>query len=87
MIMPLIVQFNFKDGTSQIEKIPAQIWAKNNLETSKVFVLEKELESLLLDPFLETADCDIANNNWPEKATESRFELYKQNYRERSNPM
>lgn len=77
MIMPLIIQFSFSDGSSEIRRIPAEIWSRNNLETSKVFPFEKEISSVELDPFLETADCDLFNNNWPRKSTPGRFELYK----------
>ncbi|MDX2432749.1 MAG: M1 family metallopeptidase [Bacteroides sp.] len=77
MIMPLIIQFSFSDGTSEIRRIPAEIWSRNNLETSKVFSFEKDISSVVLDPFLETADCDLFNNNWPRISTPGRFELYK----------
>ena len=77
MIMPLIVQFSFDDGSSEIRRIPVEIWTRNNLETSKVFSFEKEVTALVLDPFLETADCELFNNNWPRKNIPGRFELYK----------
>lgn len=47
-------------------------------KVSKVFILEKEIESLRLDPFLETADTDLNNNSWPAKQQPTRFELFKQ---------
>jgi len=88
MIMPLIIKFNFKDGSSEIKRIPAEIWSRNNLETSKVFVFDKDVDSVELDPNLETADCDLSNNHWPPKTVQSRFELYKYSRRgSRPNPM
>jgi len=84
MIMPLIVEFNFEDGTSEVVRIPAEIWSRNNLEISKVFVFTKPVLSVELDPNLETADCDLSNNYWPPKTVQSRFELYK--YSRRSSP-
>ncbi len=89
MVMPLIVQLNFKDGTSEIQRVPAEIWSRDNVDTRKVFIIDKELASVMLDPFLETADCDMGNNNWPRKVSQSRFELYKYGNRGRSsaNPM
>ncbi len=83
MIMPLIIKFNFEDGTSELVRIPAEIWSRNNLEISKVFVFDKLVGSVELDPYLETADCDLSNNNWPPKAVQSRFELYKYSRRRR----
>jgi hypothetical protein len=87
MLMPLIIQFNFEDGSSEIKRIPAEIWSRNNLETSKVFVFNKDVVSVELDPYLETADCDLSNNHWPAKIIPSRFELYKSRSRSRPNPM
>jgi hypothetical protein len=77
MVMPLVIQFTYADGSQEIKRIPAEIWNQNNLETSKVFLLEKEVVSVTLDPNLETADCDMGNNYWPPRIEESRFELFK----------
>ncbi|MEN8227943.1 MAG: M1 family metallopeptidase [Bacteroidota bacterium] len=89
MVMPLILHFDFADGSSEIKRIPAQIWSRNSLKTSKVFVFDKQVTGVILDPFLETADCDRGNNYWPPRIGESRFELYKRSRRPsgRSNPM
>ena len=89
MVMPLVIRFEFADGTREIKRIPAEIWNQNNLKTSKVFLFEKELVSVTLDPFRETADCDMGNNHWPPRMEESRFELYKRSGRGAggSNPM
>jgi Peptidase family M1 domain len=89
MVMPLVIRFEFTDGSKEIVRVPAQVWSQDNLHTSKVFLLEKELESVTLDPFQETADCDLSNNHWPPRIEESRFELYKSTGRRGggSNPM
>jgi hypothetical protein len=77
MVMPLVIQFEFADGSREIKRIPAEVWNQDNLRTSKVFLLEKEVVSVTLDPFLETADVDMGNNHWPPHIEENRFELYK----------
>lgn len=88
MVMPLIIEFEFSDGEKEIDRVPAQIWSRNNKETSKVYMFEKKVVSVTLDPFLETADCDLGNNHWPPRIEESRFELFKRsNTRHRPNPM
>ncbi len=89
MVMPLVIQFEYMDGSSEIVRIPAEIWNKDNLKTYKVFLLEKELTGVTLDPFLETADCDMGNNHWPPRIEQNRFELYKSTGRRggESNPM
>ncbi len=76
LVMPIILEFEYKDGTKEVIRIPAEIWRKNNFEVSKVFILEKELKSVQLDPFLETADTDESNNAWPTKTIPSRFNTF-----------
>ena len=76
-VMPLIIQFNFADGTSETDKIPAEIWRLNESEVSKVFAKKKEIKSIVLDPLRETADIDEENNYWPRQFLPSRFELFK----------
>jgi hypothetical protein len=78
LVMPVILEFNFKDGSKSVERIPAEIWRQNNFEVSKVFSFKQEVTAIQLDPFLETADVEIYNNNWPRVAIPTKFELYKQ---------
>lgn len=88
LVMPLVLQFEFEDGTSELVRIPTEIWSRNNKKTSKVFRFKNRLTSVNLDPFLETADCNTENNHWPPRKEESRFELYKQSSsRIPTNPM
>ena len=77
LVMPVIVEFTYKDGTKEIDRIPAQIWRHNELKTSKFYVKDKEVESILLDPLRETADIDTGNNTWSGKAKESKFRAFK----------
>ena len=87
LVMPLIVEFEFEDGTKQLERIPAEIWRMSTETISKVFVLNKKVRHIKLDPYLETADTDTSNNHYPPKQEINRFELYKQNNSARENPM
>lgn len=75
--MPLIIQFNYTDGSSEVQRIPAYIWRKNESEVTKVFPTKKEVESIVLDPYRETADIDEENNYFPRRDIPSRFELFK----------
>lgn len=77
LVMPLIIQFNYADGTSEVERIPAEIWRLNESEVSKVFAKKKEVKSIVLDPYRETADIDESNNAWPRQYSPSRFEMFK----------
>jgi len=78
LVMPLIIQFNFEDGTSEVKRIPAEIFRLNDQKVSKVFALAKPVVSVELDPQEETADTNRENNFFPRKAVPSRFELFKQ---------
>ncbi len=84
--MPIILRFDFKDGTNEVVRIPAEIWRRSNEEVSKVFIFEKEVSSIRMDPFLETADTDFSNNSWPKQPEPTRFELFKKR-KTGENPM
>lgn len=76
LVMPIIVEFTFADGTKEVKRIPAEIWRKDYKEVSKVFVFEKEVTNVVLDPYVETADTDTSNNYFPNRPKQSRFDLY-----------
>lgn len=77
MVMPIILQWNYKDGTTETERISAFIWRKNENNVVKAFIKDKEVESIVLDPFLETSDIDTKNNQWPKAGTSTKFEIFK----------
>ncbi|MGQ0829112.1 MAG: M1 family metallopeptidase [Bacteroidota bacterium] len=77
LVMPIIIQWNYTDGSSEVERISAYIWRKDEQKVTKTFMKEKEVKSILLDPFKETADIDEKNNSWPQTETKTRFEIYK----------
>ena len=78
LVMPIILEFTYNDGTRDVVRIPAEIWRMGDTEISKVFTTEKELVSVTLDPFLETADVDTTNNLWPRKDEGNKFEQFKE---------
>lgn len=84
--MPIILRFDFKDGTNEVVRIPAEIWRRTGEKVSKVFIFDKEVSAIRMDPFLETADTDFNNNTWPKQQEPTRFELFKQR-RNGENPM
>ncbi len=88
LIMPLIFELEFKDGTKRRINIPAEIWKRSEAEVTKVFACEQEVASIILDPQLETADVDLTNNMWPQRVIPTRFELFKESQgRSRENQM
>ena len=86
--MPIILKFIFEDGTEEEHRIPAEIWRRNNEEVSKVFVTDKIISQVILDPYLETADIDRSNNYFPAQQQMTRFELFQQQNqgRQRNTP-
>ncbi|MGO3260835.1 M1 family metallopeptidase [Mesonia sp.] len=77
LVMPLIVEYKYKDGTSERMTYPAQIWRKNDKEVTRVLATNKELESVVVDPDMETADVDTSNNFWPQEEETNEFEKFK----------
>lgn len=79
MVMPIILEFTFEDGSQLKDKKAAQIWRKNEQKVSLTYFFDKKLKSVQLDPLLETADIDTSNNNWGEiAAPSSKFDVFKQ---------
>lgn len=88
LVMPIIIEWTYKDGTKEIERVPVEVWRKNEAEFKKVFVKDKEVAGIVIDPYRETADIDESNNNWPVKELPSRFEVFKANkFDAGKNPM
>lgn len=87
LYMPIILEFTFSDGTTEKQYIPAEIWKLNATEVSKVFFFDKELININLDPNLETADVDRANNYWPARVSPTKFELFKKSKENKKNQM
>jgi len=77
LVMPIIVEFTFEDGTKEVNKISAQIWRHNENKVTKVYLTNKKAVSIKLDPMRETADIDETNNSWPNVAEPSKFSLFK----------
>ncbi len=79
LVSPVIIQWTFKDGSKELERIPAEIWRNNEFEVKKVFVKEKEVVNIVIDPNLETADVNVNDNVFPKKPADSKFDQIKKN--------
>ncbi|GAC05926.1 M1 family metallopeptidase [Paraglaciecola chathamensis] len=79
LVMPIILELTFADGTTQNQYIPAEIWRRTPKAVSKLIITDKdqELVSVSVDPRWETADVDVSNNDYPRKIIPSRIEAYK----------
>lgn len=86
LVMPVILLVEYTDGTTEELRVPAEIWRQNNTQVSKLIVTKKEVKTITLDPHLETADVDLANNFFPRRPIKSRFQVFK-NQQKLRNPM
>ena len=64
MLMPLILKFEYEDGSSEVVTVPVEIWRRNHKEVTKIFANKKRAKKIILDPDLETADTNVKNNVW-----------------------
>jgi hypothetical protein len=86
LVMPVIFEIEYMDGTREELRIPAEIWRYNNWVATKLLMSPKEIRSITLDPHLETADTDLTNNYFPRRMVKSRFELFREQQAQ-PNPM
>ncbi len=77
LVMPIIIEWTYKDGSKETDRIAVQVWRKNENRVVKTFVKDKEVASIKLDPMRETADIDEKNNVWNVTAEPSKFQLFK----------
>ena len=77
LVMPIIVEFTYKDGSKEKKTYPAQIWRYTDDEVTKVFSSTKQIASIMIDPDLETADVDTSNNSFPRQDA-SKFDQFKE---------
>ncbi len=84
--MPVIFEFTYEDGSSEVFRIPAEVWRFDQKTITKVIPTEKRVVSVTLDPFLETADTDTSNNYFPPRQEVDRFDAFKRR-KSVDNPM
>jgi hypothetical protein len=78
LVMPIILEWTYADGSKEVERIPAQVWRYNEKAVTKTFAKDKLVTGIRLDPFKETADINEGNNNWGSvPQTASRFQVFK----------
>ncbi|MCA9132347.1 MAG: hypothetical protein KDA45_04310, partial [Planctomycetales bacterium] len=77
LVTPVILRFEFADGSEQLLRLPAEIWVRDNRSARASFISSQELRSVELDPHRETADANRDNNFFPPRLEPSRFQLYR----------
>jgi hypothetical protein len=81
LVMPIIVELTYADGSTEKHTFPAQIWMKDDSSVKRVFSSNQEITSIKVDPDLETADVDTSNNSWP-KPEADKFDEFKSKIKE-----
>ncbi|WP_339658303.1 M1 family metallopeptidase [uncultured Polaribacter sp.] len=77
LVMPIIVELTYADGTKEKQTFPAQIWMRDDTAVKRVFASTQEITNITVDPDLETADVDTSNNSWPKKESD-KFDQFKE---------
>jgi len=77
LVMPIIIEYTYADGTTETVTHPAEIWRLNDKEVGLSKASTKEITKIVIDPKLETADVDTSNNTWPTAAEVSKFDQMK----------
>lgn len=77
LVMPVIIEWTFTDGSKEIERLPAEIWRINETKITKVFIKDKEVANIVIDPYKEVADINPTDNVFPKKVEEKKFDEFK----------
>jgi hypothetical protein len=77
LVMPIIIEWTYKDGSKEIEKLPAEAWRLNEYQFKKSFIKDKEVVTVVIDPKQETAEADLTDNAFPRKPVETKFDKMK----------
>jgi hypothetical protein len=89
LVMPIIYELQYEDGSKEVIRIPAEIWRKGETKITKVHPSDQKISRIILDPFLETADIDSENNYYPREEQFNKFEIFKRSNQRQAqeNPM
>jgi hypothetical protein len=77
LVMPVIIEYTYADGTTETVTHPAEIWRLSDKEIKLSKATDKEVVGIVIDPKLETADIDVSNNSWPKAPKVDKFEEMK----------
>ena len=86
VVMPVILNIHYTDGSEEIRHYPAELWRRNSETVSLMLALDREIAQLELDPHLQTADANRSNNYYPRNIEAEGFKLKKNSGISR-NPM
>jgi hypothetical protein len=78
LIMPVIMEVMFTDKTTEVIRLPAEIWRHQDAPSIKKLILTpKTISKITLDPYFEIADTNTKNNTFPRPIEEIHIDIYK----------
>jgi len=77
LVMPVVIEWTYKDGSKEIERLPAEIWRLNETKVTKVFAKTKEVANVTIDPLQETTDVNTTDNAFPRVQAVNKFDELK----------
>ena len=77
LVMPILLQITYTDDSTEMLRIPAEIWRFSPGQVNKLIARDREIATIVVDPHWETADVDVTNNHYPRQFIPSRLEIYK----------
>jgi len=78
LVMPIILEITFTDDSVEMMRIPAEIWRRSPGQVNKLIARDKDIATIVVDPYWETADVELSNNHYPRKFIPSRLEIFKE---------
>jgi hypothetical protein len=64
IVMPVVLEVSYADGSSERMHLPVDIWRGNELTFTKGFFTNRKVSKIVLDPDEVFADVDRENNTW-----------------------
>ena len=85
MIMPLVLDIEFKNGGTRQLNVPVEIWRYEDKVVKIPFLSDWEVVRITLDKDNAFADAELENNTFPREIDEGRFKLKPK--KKQPNPM
>jgi hypothetical protein len=64
MVMPVLLEVEFEDGSITSTKLPVFVWHYTNVWQTQVPTEGKKVVRVTLDPEIRMPDADRSNNTW-----------------------
>ncbi|MEO1255699.1 MAG: M1 family aminopeptidase, partial [Bacteroidota bacterium] len=77
LVMPVIIEWTYQDGSKETQQLPAEIWRLNEAEVTKTFLKEKQVVSIAIDPKQQLPDVNTTNNVFPRVEQADKFDEMK----------